>query len=64
MGWIRAIDRCRLAPTGDERTTVTVEETMSGPLLTLFDNDRKLRRGHQDMLRMLKTAAEALAPRS
>jgi hypothetical protein len=36
---------------------------MSGPLLTLFDNDRKLRRGHQDMLRMLKTAAEALAPR-
>jgi hypothetical protein len=63
MGWIKAIDRCRLATTGDERITVTVEETMSGPLLTLFCNDRKLRRGDQDMLRMLKTAPEALAPR-
>ena len=35
---------------------------MSGPLLTLFYNDGKLRTGHQDMLRMLKTAAEGLVP--
>jgi uncharacterized membrane protein len=63
MGWIKAIDRYRLAPTEDGRTTVTMEETMSGPLLTLFYNDAKLRKGHQDMLRMLKTAAEGLVPR-
>ena len=50
MGWIKAIDRCRLAPAGDERTTVTIEETMSGPLLTLFHNDDKLRKGQQDTL--------------
>jgi len=62
MGWIKAIDRFRLAPTGDGRTTVTMEETMSGLLLTLFYNDGKLRKGHQDMLRMLKTAAEGPAP--
>jgi hypothetical protein len=42
MGWIKAIDRFRLAPTGDGQTTVTMEETMSGPLLTLFYNDGKL----------------------
>ena len=42
MGWIKAIDRFRLAPTGDGRTTVTMEETMSGLLLTLFYNDGKL----------------------
>jgi len=63
MGWIKAIDRYRLAPAGDGQTTVTMEETMSGPLLTLFYNDRKLRKGHQDMLRMLKAAAERPAPR-
>jgi hypothetical protein len=62
MGWIKAIDRCRLAPAGDGRTTVTMEESMSGPLLTFFYSSGKLRKGHQDMLRMLKTAAEAAAP--
>jgi hypothetical protein len=58
MGGIKAIDGFRLAPTGDCRTTVTMEESMSGLLLTLFYNDSKLRKGHQDALRMLKTAAE------
>jgi uncharacterized membrane protein len=59
MGWIKAIDRCRLAPTEDGRTTVTMEESMSGPFLTLFYSDGKLRKGHEEVLRMLKTAAEA-----
>lgn len=60
MGWIKAIDRCRLAPTEDGRTTVTLEESMSGPLLTFFYDDGKLREGHEDVLRMLKAAAESL----
>jgi uncharacterized membrane protein len=64
MGWIKAIDRWRLAPTSDGRTTVTMEESMSGPLLTFFYNDDKLRKGHQDVLRMLKSAAEEVAPSS
>ena len=29
-GWVKAIDRCRLAPTEDGRTAVTMEESMSG----------------------------------
>jgi hypothetical protein len=61
MGWVKAIDRCRLAPAGDGRTTVTMEESMSGSLLTLLYNNGRLRKGHQDMLRMLKTAAEERA---
>jgi hypothetical protein len=61
MGWIKAIDRIRLAAAEDGRTTVTMEESMSGPLLTLFYSEGKLRQGHQDMLRMLKTAAEERA---
>jgi uncharacterized membrane protein len=64
MGWIKAVDRCRLASTEDGRTTVTMEESMSGPLLTFFYTSGKLRKGHQDALRMLKTAAECLAPGS
>jgi hypothetical protein len=61
MGWIKAIDRIRLAVAEDGGTTVTMEESMSGPLLTLFYSEGKLRQGHQDMLRMLKTAAEKRA---
>jgi hypothetical protein len=64
MGWIKAVDRCRLASTGDGRTTVTIEESMSGPLLSFFYSSGRLRKGHQDALRMLKTAAECLAPGS
>jgi uncharacterized membrane protein len=58
MGWIKAVDRCRLAPTEDGRTTVTMEESMSGPLLTFLYSNSKLRKGHQSALQMLKTAAE------
>jgi hypothetical protein len=36
-----------------------MEESMSGPFLTLFYSDGKLRKGHGEVLRMLKTAAEA-----
>ena len=35
---------------------------MSGPFLTFFYSSGKLRKGHQDALRMLKTAAECRAP--
>ncbi|GAA3140322.1 SRPBCC family protein [Nonomuraea roseoviolacea] len=59
MGCFKAIDRMRLEETGDGRTRVTVEESMSGPLLTLFYSDAKLRQGHDDLLRVLKAAAEA-----
>ncbi|MEV0195971.1 SRPBCC family protein [Nonomuraea sp. NPDC050691] len=58
MGCFKAIDRMRLDETPDGRTRVTIEESMSGPLLTLFYSNAKLRQGHDDMLRMLKTAAE------
>ncbi|MCD0484748.1 SRPBCC family protein [Streptacidiphilus sp. ASG 303] len=58
MGWMKAVDRIRLAPTADGGTLVTVEESLSGPLLTLFYSSGKLREGHEDLLRMLKAAAE------
>lgn len=47
MGWMKAIDRMRLAPTDDGRTVVTIEESLSGLLLTLFYDNEKLRKGHQ-----------------
>ncbi|MEW9547333.1 SRPBCC domain-containing protein [Nonomuraea sp. NPDC050783] len=58
MGFVKAIDRMKLHETGDGRTRVTIEESMSGPLLPLFYNTAKLRQGHEDILRMLKVAAE------
>ncbi|MFF4652792.1 hypothetical protein [Streptomyces sp. NPDC001380] len=42
----------------DGGTLVTVEESLSGPLLTLLHSSGKLREGHEDRLRMLKAAAE------
>ncbi|MFI0353321.1 SRPBCC family protein [Actinomadura sp. 9N407] len=61
MGMMKAIDRMTLSETADGQTLVTVEESMSGPLLTLFYSSAKLRKGHEDLLRMLKTAAEETA---
>lgn len=58
MGGVKAIDRLRLSATAEGRTRVTIEESMSGPLLTLFYSSGRLRRGHEALLRMLKTAAE------
>ncbi|MDX2701539.1 hypothetical protein PV350_01575 [Streptomyces sp. PA03-6a] len=58
MGWMKAVDRMRMAPSDDGRTVVTIEESLSGPLLTLFYDSARLRRGHEDVLRMLKAAAE------
>ncbi|MGI8331564.1 SRPBCC family protein [Actinomadura scrupuli] len=58
MGGVKAIDRLLLSGTAEGRTRVTIEESMSGPLLTLFYSTGRLRRGHVDVLRMLKTAAE------
>ena len=66
MGWIKAIDRFRLAPTGDGQTTVTMEETMSGPLLTLFYNDLLQRRQASNILpagaRLRRSARQAPQP--
>ncbi|MFE0630015.1 SRPBCC family protein [Streptomyces sp. NPDC058864] len=58
MGWMRAIDRMRMTPADNGRTVVTIEESLSGPLLTLFYDSTRLRRGHEEILRMLKAAAE------
>ncbi|MDX3234417.1 SRPBCC family protein [Streptomyces sp. ME03-5709C] len=58
MGCVRAIDRIRMAPTDGDRTVVTMEESLSGPLLTLFYDGTRLRKGHEAMLHMLKAAAE------
>ncbi|SDJ59520.1 Polyketide cyclase / dehydrase and lipid transport [Nonomuraea maritima] len=59
MGFVKAVDRLRLEETADGRTRVTVEESMSGPFLTLLYSNARLREGHDDMLRMLRTAAES-----
>ncbi|MEU9397485.1 hypothetical protein AB0D86_46855 [Streptomyces sp. NPDC048324] len=48
----------RLEPILHGGTLVTLEESLSGPLLTLFYNVDKLHKGHRDVLRMLKAAAE------
>ncbi|MGW5250573.1 hypothetical protein ACWEQN_43850 [Streptomyces sp. NPDC004129] len=44
---MKAIDRMRLAPTDDGRPVVTIEESLSGLLLTLFYDNENLRKGHQ-----------------
>ncbi|MFB7718146.1 SRPBCC domain-containing protein [Nocardia sp. NPDC056100] len=59
MGCMKAVDRMRLSPLGEHRTEVTMEESLAGPLLTLFFSSEKLRAGHDAMLQMLKTAAES-----
>ncbi|MDX2647213.1 SRPBCC family protein [Streptomyces sp. PA03-1a] len=64
MGWVKAVDRMRMAPTDDGRTVVTIEESLSGPLLTLFYDSTRLRRGHEEILRMLKAATEESAEES
>ncbi|MEU1619375.1 SRPBCC family protein [Streptomyces sp. NPDC005722] len=58
MGWMKAIDRMRMAPAEGGGTVVTIEESLSGPLLTLFYDSARLREGHEEILRMLKAAAE------
>ncbi|MGW4720291.1 SRPBCC domain-containing protein [Nocardia sp. NPDC004260] len=59
MGCMKAVDRMLLTPLGEHRTEVTMEESLAGPLLTLFFNSEKLRAGHDSMLAMLKIAAES-----
>lgn len=61
MGCMKAVDRMLLARLGEHRTEVTMEESLAGPLLTLFFDSEKLRAGHDAMLAMLKTAAETSA---
>ncbi|WP_153807228.1 SRPBCC domain-containing protein [Nocardia sp. SYP-A9097] len=59
MGIMKAIDRLLLVPESANRTRVTMEESLAGPLLPLFFTSEKLRAGHDAMLAMLKTAAES-----
>lgn len=47
-----------MTPVDDDRTVATMEESLSGPLLTLFYDGARLRKGHEAILRMLKAAAE------
>ncbi|RJO78471.1 SRPBCC domain-containing protein [Nocardia panacis] len=63
LGCMRAIDRIRFEALDDGRTRVTMQESLAGPLLTSFYSSEKLRAGHEEMLRQLKTAAEAAAVR-
>ncbi|WP_431948575.1 SRPBCC family protein [Actinacidiphila sp. bgisy167] len=58
MGCMRAVERIRMTPVDDDRTAVTMEESLSGPLLTLFYDEARLRKGHEAILRMLRAAAE------
>ncbi|WP_328407051.1 SRPBCC domain-containing protein [Nocardia sp. NBC_00403] len=62
MGCMKAVDRLRLTPLSETRTEVTMEESLAGPLLTLFFSSEKLRAGHDAMLGMLKAAAESPIP--
>jgi hypothetical protein len=62
MGCMKAVDRLRLTPVGETRTEVTMEESLAGPLLTLFFSSDKLRAGHDAMLGMLQAAAESSIP--
>ncbi|MEV0971446.1 SRPBCC family protein [Microtetraspora glauca] len=54
----KAVDRHVLEPLDDGRTRVTVEESLAGPLLSLFYSERKLQANHERWLAELKAAVE------
>jgi hypothetical protein len=56
---LKAVDRNLLEPVDSGRTRVTVQESLAGPLLTLFYSPAKLRAGHEAYLTALKTAVES-----
>ncbi|MEV4123862.1 SRPBCC domain-containing protein [Nocardia sp. NPDC049707] len=60
FGCMRAIDRMRFEALGENRTRVTMEESLAGPLLSSFFTSEKLRAGHEQMLSQLQTAAESV----
>jgi hypothetical protein len=54
----RAVHRNRLSPLNHSRTQLRSEESMAGPLLTLFYNSDKLSAALEDWLLAVKAAAE------
>lgn len=60
LGCMRAVDRMRFEALEGGRTRVAMEESLAGPLLSLFFTSDKLRAGHDRMLQQLKNAAEAV----
>jgi hypothetical protein len=54
----KAVDQHLLEPAGNGRTTVTMRESLAGPLLPLFYRPSQLQAGHQRWLTALKTTLE------
>jgi hypothetical protein len=54
----KAVDQHLLEPAGNGRTTVTIRESLAGPLLPLFYRQSQLQAGHQRWLTALKTTLE------
>ena len=54
----KAVDQHLLEPAGNGRTTVTIRESLAGPLLPLLYRPSRLQAGHQRWLTALKTTLE------
>ncbi len=54
----KAVDQHLLEPAGNGRTTVTMRDSLAGPLLPLFYRPSQLQAGHQQWLTALKKALE------
>lgn len=54
----QAVDRHVLEPTDGGRTTVTLSESLTGPLVTLLYSETRLRASHEAWLTALKTFVE------
>ena len=54
----KAVDQHLLEPAGNGRTTVTMRESLAGPLLPLLYRPTQLQAGHQQWLTALKTVLE------
>lgn len=58
----KAVDRQLLESLPDNKTKVTIEESLAGTLLPLFFNRKQLQTGHEKMLTGLKRFAESAIP--
>lgn len=54
----KAVDQHLLEPAGNGGTTVTMRESLAGPLLPSFTGPSQLQASHQQWLTALKTAIE------
>jgi hypothetical protein len=54
----KAVDQHLLEPAGNGRTTVTIRESLAGPLLPLLYRPSQLQAGHQRWLTVLKNTLE------